>query len=96
MLGAARAQDFTAGFAMDRMEPKERYAYVSGIIEGLAYARYVDDGRDPGKGMRCIYEWYYDNGDAPLVTIYDAFERFRTYLPGTVVAAVVETECGEP
>lgn len=76
------------------MERPERHTYVSGIIEGLAYARYVKDGNQSEPGMRCIYEWFYDK-DGTLERIYQAFENFRDYTPGAIVAALAEKECGK-
>jgi hypothetical protein len=96
MLGTAQAEDFTAGFVMENMDRPERYTYVSGIIEGLAYARYVADGKQAGLGMRCIYEWFYDDSTHRQETIYAAFERFPDHTPGAIVAALAEQECGTP
>lgn len=85
------ATDLTAGVVMEKMSAEERNAYLAGVAEGLAYARYLDDGKKTD-GMRCIYEWFYKDGTR--VKIHDAFERFSDYLPGAVMAAMVEKECG--
>ena len=90
----AGATDFSAGFVMDSMERPERYTFVSGVIEGLAYARYVKDGKKSEPGMRCIYDWFYEK-DGTLERIYQAFDSFRDYTPGAIVAALAEKECGE-
>ncbi len=95
MLGASQAQDLTAGFVMENLERDDRFLYVSGVVEGLAYARYIDDGRNPGQGMRCIYEWFHDR-DETVEKIYSAFEQFPEHTPGAIVAALAEQECGTP
>lgn len=88
----AAAQDFTAGIVMEKMDEKQRYTYLAGVVEGLAYGRYAKDGKKV-EGMKCIYEWFYD-GDGTVEKIYSAFKRFHDYLPGAVMAAMVEKECG--
>ena len=63
------AQDMTAGFIMENMEPKERYAYVSGIVTGMAYARFRKDtiasGSRDESGMICIHNWFSKVSDVP-------------------------------
>ena len=88
----AGATDFTAGVVMEKMDGKERHTYLAGVIEGLAYSRYVKDGKKT-EGMKCIYDWFYKK-NGTHEKIYSAFRRFNDYLPGAVVAAMVEKECG--
>lgn len=86
----ANATDFTAGIVMTKMSAEERNAYLAGVTEGLAYARYMTEGKGTG-GMKCIYEWFYKAGTR--AKIHDAFDRFPDYLPGAVMAAMIEKEC---
>ncbi|MEO1197940.1 MAG: hypothetical protein AAFX39_01710 [Pseudomonadota bacterium] len=74
------------------MAPEQQYPYLSGIVEGLAHARYVADERTPA-GRSCIYEWFYDDQGTPQA-ILSAFARFPDYLPGAVIAAMIERRCG--
>lgn len=82
----------TAGVIMEKMPQADRYPFVAGIIEGLAYARYVKDGKKTD-GMGCIYDWFYKN-KGRIQDIYQAFDRFKEHLPGTIVATMVAKECG--
>ena len=88
----ANATDFTAGIVVEKMDAKQRYSFVAGIIEGLAYARYAKDGKRT-EGMKCVYDFLYEKEGA-TEKIYAAFDRFKDYLPGAVIAAMVEKECG--
>lgn len=88
----ANATDFTAGVVMEKMSSLERAAYLAGVIEGLAYARYAKDGK-ADQGMKCIYQWFYDK-EGTVKKIHAAFDHFKDYLPGAVIAAMVEKECG--
>lgn len=77
---------------MEKMTAEQRSSYIAGIIEGLAYARYAKDGKaEPG--MKCIYQWLYEK-EGTQRKIYAAFNNFKDYLPGAVIAAMVENECG--
>ena len=84
--------DMTAGVIIERMTGNEQAAFFSGLIEGLAYARYQKDGQKV-EGMKCIYHFYYDK-EGTVLAIVDAFTRFPDYTPGTVLAAMVAKECG--
>lgn len=88
----ATATDFTAGVVLTEMEDADRYPYLAGIVEGLAYARYKQAGKDP-ESMACVYDWFYESGTA-TDQIYAAFARFEKHTPGAVMAALIERRCG--
>lgn len=89
---SASATDFTAGVVMEKMDAKERLNYLAGVIEGLAYSRFVKDGKKTD-GMGCVYQWFYEK-KGTVEKIESAFRHFKDHLPGAVVAAMVEKECG--
>lgn len=89
---SASATDFTAGIVMEKMNEAERFQYLAGVIEGLAYSRFVKDGKKT-EGMGCIYQWFYEKKET-VKKIESAFRHFQNHLPGAVVAAMVEKECG--
>ena len=87
------ANDFTAEKVMKHMDDKQRYAYMAGVVEGLAIARYMKDGKQKA-GMECIYDWFY--GDKTTVnTSYAAFEKYPAYPPGSIVDVLAKRKCGE-
>ena len=90
---AAAANDFDAAKVMNEMTAPERSAYVAGVVEGLAVARYMKDGKQK-TGMQCIYGWYYDD-KATIRLIYDAFDKYPTYPPGSIIDVLVKQKCGE-
>lgn len=51
------AEALTAGEIAQNMSTDERLAYVAGVVEGLAYARWLADGKD-ATGQQCIWDWY--------------------------------------
>lgn len=89
----AHAKDLSAGVVLRNMEPQEQYTYVAGIIEGLAYARFVFDGNQEQPGMACIYNWFYEE-DGTYEKILAAFASFPDHLPGAVTGALVKRRCG--
>jgi hypothetical protein len=90
--GHADAEDFSAGTLMQKMPAEQRAPYIAGIIEGLAYARFTQDGKKTD-GMKCIYDWFYKKPDN-LNLIYAAMGQYPTYTPGAIIGALVKKDCG--
>ena len=87
----AAATDMNAGVVVSKMGTEERHAFVAGIVEGLAIARFRQDNNKPD-GMQCIYDWFYKDPDTPG-NIYAAFQHYPDYPPGTVVDVMVRKVC---
>ncbi|WP_168880079.1 hypothetical protein [Rhizobium sp. P28RR-XV] len=90
---ATAANDFTAAKVMNEMKPEERAAYFAGVVEGLAIARYMKDGKQ-NAGMNCIYSWYYEDKKT-LPALYEAFDKYPSYPPGSIMDVLVKKKCGE-
>jgi hypothetical protein len=90
---SAFAEDFNAEKVMKAMKPEERHAYMAGIIEGLAVARYHKDGKKKD-GMGCIYDFFYKDKQS-FTLILDAFEKYPTYPPGSIIDVLTKRKCGE-
>jgi len=88
----------TAGVVAGKMNSQQKYAYLAGIVEGLAYARFIKDNKRED-GMKCIYEWFYGAGadDSVRTTTkaYEAFEKYPDYPPGVIVWTLLKKQCGE-
>lgn len=85
----------TAGVVLERMEGREFIAYVSGVVEGIAYARYKQDsqnGQPNAHGMTCIYDWFYRD-DRLIFSIQKAFAKYPDHFPGTIISVMAEREC---
>lgn len=89
----------TAGVVVDEMPIRERTSYVMGIVEGLAYARFVQDTKEKGEqdqsGMNCIYRWLHSDMVGRMGHIDTAFRKYSEHLPSVVIAAMAKKECGE-
>ena len=84
----------TAGIILEKMSSEQRSAYVAGVVEGLAYARFQRDGKQED-GLKCIYDWFYKEGGDTARTIYAAFERYPNYPAGVIVWTLMKKKCGE-
>lgn len=95
----AVATNMTAGVVMKEMPAGERAAYVMGIVEGLAYARFRKDtaatGTKDEAGMQCIYRWLYKDSKASLTQVDAAFAKYPDHFPSTLLATMLKKECGE-
>lgn len=89
----------TAETIMREMPIDDRYIYVSGIVEGLAYARLVSDTRASGEtdqsGMDCIYRWYFEDVGQTHMQIEQAFRQYPEHFPNIIVSVMINRECGE-
>lgn len=80
------------------MDSKEFVAFVTGMVEGMAYARFRKDtlaaGRRVEDGMNCVRQWFF--GDPKrILTIGNAFERYHQYTAWVVLGVLLKQECGE-
>lgn len=93
------ATDMTAGLIMKEMPVRERAAYIMGIVEGFAYARFRKDtiaaGAKDEAGMKCIYDWFYKDTTASFDRIEAVFQRYAEHFPSTLLATMIKQECGE-
>lgn len=107
LLGASQAQAndnedgtaMTAGVIMEKMKPSERFIYVSGVVEGLAYGRFLRDTEKAGQkqqaGMDCIFAWFFENGAEPMDQIEASFQKYESHFPSVVLTALISRKCGE-
>lgn len=91
-INKAQAVGYTTNTVLKIMSNKELNAYLSGIIDGLAYARYVQDGKKSYKGMKCISDWFYKDKKT-IPKILRAFAHFKDSFANSVVGALAAKEC---
>ena len=91
---AARADTpLTASVVMQEMSAEQRVGYIAGVVEGLAYSRYIKDNTQI-EGMKCIYDWFYE-AEGTRGKIRKAFQEFGEYQAGAIIAAMTKKACGE-
>jgi hypothetical protein len=90
----ARAQGLDADAVLNKMSAPEQTAYLAGVIEGLAYARFLRDSPSI-TGMQCIYDWFYDENIETGRRINAWLERHLDKPVGPLIYVLVKQECGE-
>lgn len=93
-LSGGGALALTADDVLNKMNVEERFAYVSGIVDGLAYARWLRD-KPSDVGMQCIYGWYYAEDIGVRRTIQAWFERHVDKPVDALMYVLIKKECGE-
>ncbi|WP_058285262.1 hypothetical protein [Leisingera aquaemixtae] len=89
------AAALTAQDVMENMSAEEQNAYISGVVEGLAFARWLADERDE-TGMQCIWNWYlHSDQRARFNAQMDWFEKHPEQQVSTLMYALIREECGE-
>lgn len=80
------------------MPSGEFVAFVTGIVEGMAYARFRKDSLAAGQkvetGMQCIRTWFHSDPKI-IVTVQDTFRKYADYAPWVVLGVMAKKECGE-
>lgn len=95
LAGGKEAAALTVTEVRENMTPKEQTRYVAGVVEGLAFARWIADGRD-NAGMNCIWGWYFGEDQAALFAKQSAFfDKHPDQQVSTLMYALIREECGE-
>ncbi len=89
----SNASELNAGAVMNKMNADERFGYLSGVIEGLAYSRWLRDKPD-STGMSCIYNWYYKGGKKNTGRLDTWLNRHPDKPVGALMYVLIKKECG--
>ena len=87
----AKASELNAGFVLNKMNADEQVSYVAGVVEGLAYSRYLRDKPDQS-GMKCVYDWYARESVTRQVDQW--FKRHPDKPVGVLLNVLIKKECG--
>lgn len=79
---------------MESMSPGERYAFIAGLVEGIAFHRYTVGDKDT-VAMNCVFDWFYKghNGQKTIDVIFAALGEYPDYPPVAVIAALANRKC---
>jgi hypothetical protein len=95
LAGAKDAAALTAREVTENMSSDEQYAHISGVVDGLAFARWLADDRDD-TGMQCILDWFYRSDQRESFNArMDWFEKHPDQQVSTLMYALIREECGE-
>lgn len=90
----------TAGLVLEKMAAGERYTYYFGIVQGLAYARFLkdtiaNDNRKDQRGMDCIQNWFHDESGQRSLSIELNMKKYPEFSVPVLINAMIKKECGE-
>ncbi len=89
----ANAGSLNAGFVLNEMNNDQRQSYIAGVIEGIAYSRFLKE-RPNETGMNCIYNWYYDGTAKKIKLVRAWFSRHLDKPVGPLLYVLIKKECG--
>ncbi len=87
------AQAQTAGDVLNKMNADQQASYIAGVIEGLAYSRFLRDKPEEA-GMKCIYGWYHNGKDEKWKQMQQWFGRHTDKPVGVLLHVLIKKECG--
>lgn len=88
----AQQQNLDANYVLNEMSSDQQVGFISGIISGLSFARWLKDDKEM-EGMRCIQAWWEKPGMWNEIDTF--FAKHPTRQPAPLVYILVRDECGE-
>ena len=92
-INAEEAAALTANDVLNNMSSDESTSYINGVVEGLAYSRWLRD-KPSVEGMNCINNWHYKGGDANYKRTLTWLERHPDKPVGALLHVLIKKECG--
>ena len=93
LFAAKNAEAFTADEVLNQMDEDQRRTYLSGLVDGLAQARWAADNSDQ-TGWACITDWYYNDLQTAWDSIDQWFERHLDKPAASLLYVLIDRECG--
>lgn len=91
-LFAQNAAAITSAEVMNKMSKDERFGYVTGLVDMLAYQTAL---AGHGKDAVCIVSAFYrKDRQQNWQRLYDAFARFGDRRPEAIVTLIAKNACG--
>ena len=90
----SHSKTINAGFLLKKMNSDQQVSYITGVVEGLAYSRYLRE-KPSQKGMKCIYSWYAEGDRVKKWKRIDAwFSRHPDKPIGVLLYVLIKKKCG--
>ncbi|MCB1385953.1 MAG: hypothetical protein KDJ29_13915 [Hyphomicrobiales bacterium] len=92
-MGNAAAQNLNAGFVLDEMTPGQRISYIQGVMDGLAYSRFLQDRPDTTV-YDCIVNWYQTEHESKHRFVMRWLAKHPEKPANVLLYTIVKKECG--
>lgn len=86
------ASAFKARDVMDTMTEKERFGYVTGLVDMLSYQYVLAGDRTRAE---CVTKAFYSKTEETWKLVYDTFRRFPDKAPEGLVVVLMKQACGK-
>jgi hypothetical protein len=83
----------TAKDVMEKMTDKERFGYVTGLVDMLSYQFVLAGNRTRAE---CISKAFYGDTEATWKLLVSTFEKFSDKAPEGLVVVLMNRACGSP
>lgn len=91
-LSAQTASAITAGDVMEKMTEKERFGYLSGLVDMLSYQALLSGDQPRAK---CMVDHFYGRKDKSWASVFAAFGRYPDKAPEGLVVLLARKACGQ-
>lgn len=81
----------TAGDVMNKMEQKERFGYITGLVDMLSYTAILTGNRPRAE---CISKAFYGKKDEAWGDVVELFGRYPDKSPEGLVVVLMNQACG--
>jgi hypothetical protein len=85
------ASAITAKDVLEKMTDKERFGYVTGLIDMLSYQSVLAGNRDRAK---CIADTFYGKTEETWQSVMATFGKFSDKAPEGLVVVLMNRACG--
>lgn len=89
-----RAQALTGEEILTKLDTDGQYHYISGILHGLAYTRFLRD-RPDHTGYKCIKTWLVKGGVKNWEIAEKWLQNNKKLTAGAIINTLMERECGK-
>lgn len=89
-----KAQALTGEEILTKLDTDGQYHYISGVLQGLSYARFLKDRPDQ-TGTKCIATWLISGGVKKWELAKKWLKHHKDKPAGVIIYTMVSKECGK-
>jgi hypothetical protein len=90
VLPAGKARAITAKDVLEKMTEKERFGYVTGLVDMLSYQFVLAGNRGRAE---CVTKAFYGNAEDTWRSVLSTFEKFSDKAPEGLVVVLMNRAC---
>jgi peptide methionine sulfoxide reductase MsrA len=91
VLTGGGAKAITAKDVLEKMTEKERFGYITGLVDMLSYQSVLAGNRTRAE---CVSKTFYDNAESSWKLLVALFEKYADKSPEGLVIVFMTRSCG--